>query len=148
MTLLAIFPLKDCCVIDFHRSINVLVEANFKLWSRCVCTEESRSSTLLISKMNFVIHIFCLLITLVCSKELEKQYQRLPNAIAVAGRSFEYFLPTRDGSQQQQQQYKVCCESKEMHTYTVKWIWLNLEVSFAAVFRMSCTKGGYYFGEV
>ena len=73
-----------------------------------MCTKKSRSaSTLLICKMNFRIYIFSLAIALVCSIELKEQYQRLPNAIAVAGRSFEYFLPPQDG---RTQQYKVCCE--------------------------------------
>ena len=70
--------------------------------------------------MNFRIYIFCLLITLVCSTGLKEQYQRLPNAIAVAGRSFDYFLPPPD---EIKQQYKVCCELTQMHT--VKLISLN-----------------------
>lgn len=51
--------------------------------------------------MNFKIYIFSLLVTLVCGKESDEQYRRLPNAVAVIGRSFEYFLPPPDGSKKQ-----------------------------------------------
>ena len=67
--------------------------------------------------MNFKIYIFSLLVILVCGKESEEQYRRLPNAIAVVGRTFEYFLPPREGSKQQ---YKVCSDSRFMHK--MKWI--------------------------
>ena len=79
-------------------------------------------------KMNFRIYLFCLLVTLVCSKELEEQYRRLPNAIAVVGRSFEYFLPPPDGSKQQ---YKVCSESKCLVLWNkyhlIQWSTNNIE---------------------
>ena len=39
--------------------------------------------------------------TFICGKELDDHfYRRLPNTIAVVGRSFEYFLPSHDEGQQ------------------------------------------------
>ena len=64
-------------------------------------------------KMNFRIHIFCLLITLTCGTEAKEQPRRLPHAIAVVGRTFEYFLPSQDASQHQ---YKVL-----VGTYEINW---------------------------
>ncbi|KAL9973251.1 hypothetical protein ACROYT_G019679 [Oculina patagonica] len=66
--------------------------------------------------MNFRICILSLLVTLICASGLEDQYRRLPNAIAVVGRSFEYFLPPKDGSKQQ---YKVFEQGK---TALPKWL--------------------------
>ena len=45
-----------------------------------------------LSKMNFKPYFFSFLVTLACGKEQEFIHSRLPNAIAVVGRSFQYFL--------------------------------------------------------
>lgn len=48
-----------------------------------------------LSKMNFKPFFFGFLVTLACGKEQKEQefiHSRLPNAIAVVGRSFQYFL--------------------------------------------------------
>lgn len=62
-----------------------------------------------LSEMNFRPYILSLLVTLACGKDQEVHYQRLPNAIAVVGRSFKYFLPHQVESHHL---YKVSAQGK------------------------------------
>ena len=44
-------------------------------------------------------YIFLLMLTVICGKEHDNHYSRLPNAIAVIGRPFKYYLPYQNGNQ-------------------------------------------------